>query len=98
MTKRERVDLNRSAIASLAERHGLSNVRLFGSVARGEENTTSDIDFLVTRGDGSDPFELLAFKEALEELLRCKVDVLTDHRWMRPRLRNRIAQDAVPVS
>jgi predicted nucleotidyltransferase len=95
--KRDLVAKHRQEILALAARHGLSEVGIFGSVARGQDGEGSDIDFLVKRQGGSDPFELIEFKEALEELLGCRVDLLTDHRWMRPRLKNNIERDLVPL-
>ena len=97
MKKRELVFRHRDAIASLAAKHGMSETRLFGSVARGDERPESDIDFLVKRQPGSDPFELILLKEELECLLGCRVDLLTEHPWMRPRLKENIMRDAVPV-
>jgi predicted nucleotidyltransferase len=95
--RRELVAKHREAILALAAEHGLADVRLFGSVARGDEDEESDIDFLVRRLPGSDPFELLDFKEAIEALLGCKVDLLTEHPWMRPRLKKNIERDLQPL-
>lgn len=97
MKKRELVAKHRQEILALAAKHGLSDVRLFGSVARGDDGVESDIDFLVKREAGTDPFELIDFKEALEALLGCKVDLLTEHPWMRPRLKRNIERDLLPV-
>ena len=97
MKKRDLVAKHREAILALAAEHGLTDVRIFGSVARGDEDQESDIDFLVKRLPGSDPFELLEFKEALESMLGCKVDLLTEHPWMRPRLKKNIERDLQPI-
>ena len=97
MTKRELVAKHREAILGLARKHGVSDIRVFGSVARGEESEASDIDFIVRRLPGSDPFELIELKESLERLLACKVDLITDHRWMREKLRKNIERDAVAL-
>jgi predicted nucleotidyltransferase len=97
VTKRELISKHRDAIFALAAKHGMTDLRLFGSVARGDERPDSDIDFLVKRQPGSDPFEILGLKEDLEALLNCRVDILTEHPWMRPRLRDRILRDALAV-
>ena len=97
MTKRELVAKHRNAILALAEKHGISHVRLFGSVARGDEREDSDVDFVVRRVPGSDPFLILDFKEELSGLLGCKVDVIAEQPLMKQRLRNHILSDAVAV-
>jgi predicted nucleotidyltransferase len=95
--KRELLSKNREAILGLARKHGVADIRVFGSVARGEEKDGSDIDLIVRRIPGSDPFELIELKEALERLLACKVDLITEHRWMRGVLRESIERDAVAL-
>lgn len=97
MKKRDLVLQHRKVIASLAAKHGMTDLRLFGSVARGDERPDSDIDFIVKRRPGSDPFEIVLLKEELESLLGCRVDVLTEHEWMRPRLKESILHDALTV-
>lgn len=97
MKKRVLVANHREAILALAAEHGLTDVCLFGSVARGDERTDSDVDLFVRRQPGTDPFLLLSFKEELTALLGCKVDVITDHPLMKPRLRENILADAIPL-
>ena len=89
--------MNRDAIFALAAKHGMTDLRLFGSVARGDERPDSDVDLFVRREPGSDPFLVFDFKEAVSELLRCKVDVIVEQKIMRPRLRQNILKDMVPV-
>jgi uncharacterized protein len=91
-TLRER----RSDILDLAAKHGASNVRVFGSVARGEADGASDIDFLVTFDPKRSLFDLGALIVDLEDLLESKVDVAPDD-WLRPKVRERAVQDAVPL-
>ena len=97
VSKRELVMKNRYRIMAIAKKYGLSDIRIFGSVARGDEGPDSDVDFLVKRVPGSDPFLILDFKEALADLLGCRVDVLTEHGQMRPRLLKSISRDLVAV-
>jgi hypothetical protein len=70
--------LHRSSILQLAARHGASRVRVFGSVARGEENPDSDVDFLVDFEPGRSLLDLVGLEQDLAELLDRKVDVVVD--------------------
>ena len=68
----------RERIRALAARHGARNVRVFGSVARGEASPDSDVDFLVDMEPGRSLLDLVAFWHDLEELLGRHVDVITE--------------------
>lgn len=87
----------RREILALAAKHGAYNVRIFGSVVRGEATSTSDIDFLVDydRGKTSPwfPGSLLA---DLEDLLGYKVDIVTE-KSLHQLIRDRILREAVPL-
>jgi predicted nucleotidyltransferase len=83
----------RSDILRVAEQHGASNVRLFGSVARGEADESSDIDLLVDLEPGRSLLDHAALILELEELLGRKVDIATE-RGLRPVIRQRVLQDA----
>ncbi|MDZ7734175.1 MAG: helix-turn-helix domain-containing protein [Acidimicrobiia bacterium] len=76
-SERVRVLAVRDRIRALAAEHGLSNVRLFGSVARGEDGPESDVDLLVDVGDDTSLLDTAAFAAAIEDLLgsRRTVDV-----------------------
>jgi uncharacterized protein len=84
----------REEILLLAERHGASNVRVFGSVARGDATSGSDIDILVDLQPGRSLFDLGAFLEDLKALLGCPVDVVTE-KGLRARIREQVLQQAV---
>lgn len=86
----------RNEILRVAAKHGARNVRVFGSVARGESDAGSDVDFLVVLDQGRSLFDHAALVIELEELLGCKVDVVTE-RGLRPRMRDRVMQEAVPL-
>lgn len=86
----------RAEILRLAREHGARNVRVFGSVVRGEARPESDIDFLVDMEGGRSLLDLIEFGQALEELLQRKVDVLTDG-GLSPYLEQRIHAEAVPL-
>lgn len=68
----------RRQLEELARESGLTNVRVFGSVARGSDGPGSDLDLLVTRGDGVGLLTITRFAEAASELLGVSVDVVTD--------------------
>ena len=80
----------------LAADHGAHNVRVFGSVARGEATPNSDIDFIVDMDPGRSLLDLVALSDSLEELLGRRVDLLTTrsiHRY----LRDRISRETQPL-
>lgn len=86
----------REEILRLAARHGAYNVRVFGSVARGEARPDSDVDLLVEMEKGRSLLDLVGLWQDLEEMLGRKVDVLTDG-GLSPYLRDRIYAEATPL-
>lgn len=96
MSIRQLLQSKRSQILHIAERHGAQDVRVFGSVARGEVRPDSDIDFLVKMEGGRSLLDLIELGQELEELLHRKVDVLTD-KGLSPHLEQRIHAEAVPL-
>lgn len=95
MTKRERVAHRRDAILRLAAQHGASDVRLIGSVARGEENEASDVDFIVRMESGRSLLDMEGLLMDLRELLGCDVDVVSEHAGRRAHFRVEVLRDAV---
>lgn len=87
---------DRLLILDLAVRHGIRNVRLFGSAARGEATNSSDLDLLVDMESGGTLFDLIAFWLAVEESLDRKVDVISDG-GVSHYLRDGIYAEAVPL-
>jgi uncharacterized protein len=83
-------------ILQIAAVHGASNVRVFGSVARGEAGPDSDVDLLVDLEQGRSLLDHAALKVELEQLLKLPVDVATE-RGLKPRLREHILQEAIPL-
>jgi len=96
MTVTEALQEHREQIIELANKHGATDVRVFGSAARGEADELSDIDFLVRMMPGRSLFDLGALLMDLQDLLGRRVDVVTE-RGLRPRMRERVLRDAVPV-
>jgi len=86
----------REEILRLATRHGARNVRVFGSVARGEAGPESDVDFLVETGPAPSSWFPAGLLVDLEDLLGRKVHVLTEGA-LQPRLKNRVLREAVPL-
>lgn len=80
-------------LAAIAARHGASNLRLFGSVARREEREDSDIDLLVDMAEDRGFDDYLALVEELEAILARRVDLLTD-RGLSPHFRPFIEAEA----
>lgn len=74
----------------------MRDVRVFGSVARGEAGASSDLDLLVDVEPGRSLLDVIAFWQALEETLGSRVDVVTEG-GLSPYLRDRIHADAVPL-
>jgi predicted nucleotidyltransferase len=87
---------NREEILLIAARHGARNVRIFGSVARAEAGPDSDVDVLVDLEPGRSLFDLGGLLMELQELLGCRVDVVTE-KGLRPRIRERVLSEAVPL-
>ncbi|WP_013325759.1 nucleotidyltransferase family protein [Gloeothece verrucosa] len=87
----------REQIIAIAEKHGALNVRIFGSVARGEADEKSDLDLLVDycRERRSSWFPLRLIRE-LEELLGCKVDITTEQ-GLKERIKERVLKEAIPL-
>ena len=86
----------RGAILEIAARHGAYNVRLFGSVARGEADEASDVDILVELEPNRSLLDLGGFLADMQDLLGCKVDVVTE-KGLKTRIRERVLQEAVPL-
>lgn len=90
------LQLHREDILKLAEQYGAQNVRVFGSVARGEAGPDSDIDLLVTLEEQRSLLDLVAFWQDLQDLLRCEVDVVTEGS-LKERMRERILREAITL-
>lgn len=86
----------RDDILRIAERHGAYNVRLFGSVARGEAGPDSDVDFLFDVGEKTSSWFPAGLILDLEDLLGRRVDVVTE-KALRPELRRYVLPEARPL-
>ncbi len=92
----EKIKANRERIIALAARRGASNVRVFGSVARGEADEKSAVDFLVDLEPGRSLLDLGGLFMDLEDLLGCSVDVVTTD-GLQERIRDRVRREAVAL-
>ena len=92
----ELLEAKKGEILRIAAKHGARNVRVFGSVARGEAGPDSDVDLLVEVGPGRTPFFPGGLIADLEDLLGKKVQVVTqeDLHWY---IRDRVLEEAVPL-
>jgi uncharacterized protein len=86
----------RQEILEIAAKHGAYNIRIFGSVARGEADDDSDVDFLIDAGPNRTPFFPGGLVRDLESLLGRPVDVVTE-KGLRSRIRERVLNEAVPL-
>jgi len=83
-------------IEQSARKHGAYNIRIFGSVARGEAHPGSDLDFLIDMEPGRSLLDHIALIQDLEAYLGCRVDVVTE-RSFKERLKKRILADSIPL-
>ena len=95
-TVAETIREKREAILRIAGRHGATDVRLIGSVARGEARPDSDVDLLVTWSEGTSLLDQAALMLDLEKLLGRKVDIASDG-WVKPAIRESVYRDAIAL-
>lgn len=86
----------RDRLLQAARRHGLRDVRVFGSVARGEESEASDVDLLVDLEPERTLIDLIGFQQEAEQILGVKVDAVTE-RFLKRRVRSGALRDARPL-
>ncbi len=81
---------------TLKRRFKVETVDIFGSYARGEQTEKSDVDLLVTYGEGADLLLAAALRRYLRRKLHVKVDVISKN-YLNPRIRDEVLAEAVPV-
>ena len=96
MSGLESLRAKKSEIRSIAERHGAGNLRVFGSVARGDARPDSDVDFLIDIIGPTTPWFPGSLLADLEETLDRRVDVVIA-RSLQPSLRDSILKEAIPL-
>ena len=90
------IESHRAEILALARRHGLKDVRVFGSMARGDADGNSDVDLLVTLPPDRTGLALGALLADVQNLLNRRVEVLTE-RSLHPKIRARVIKEALPL-
>lgn len=90
------IKTKRVEILRIAAEHGARNVRVFGSLARGDAGPESDLDLLVQMEEGRSLLDLVGLWQDLEELLGRRVDVVSEG-GLSPYLRSRVLAEAVPL-
>ena len=92
----ELIGAKREEVLRLAAKHGARNVRIFGSVARGEADAASDLDFLIELEPGRNLLDMGGLLIDLQSLLGRPVDVISE-KGLRPSIRARVLREAVPL-
>jgi predicted nucleotidyltransferase len=95
-TIRQRLDALRPQLLAVATRHGASNLRIYGSIATGQEHSASDLDLLVDIPDDQSLLGLISLRQELEDLLGCSVDV-TEAETLHPLIRAQILEQALAL-
>ena len=96
MNPAEILQAKRGDILRIAKKHGVVNIRVFGSIARGEGRPTSDVDFLVDMEPSRSLLDLGGLLMDLQDLLGCEVDVVETEglHWY---IRDRVLKEAIPL-
>jgi predicted nucleotidyltransferase len=90
------VEDKRQSILDAAARYGAYNIRVFGSVARGDDDENSDVDFLVELESGRSLLDLGGLLSELQEILGCPVDVITE-KGLKKRIREQVLKEVVSL-
>ena len=96
MTLETLLRAKRDEILQICAKYGARNVRVFGSVARGDADEYSDIDLLVEFDTERSLLDHAGLWLELQELLGVKVDVVSE-RGLKARIRERVLQEAIPL-
>ena len=94
-TKEEYIDTIRKHATELQQEYGITSMRLFGSVARNEHHEGSDIDLFVTMPHKM--FNYILAAQYLEDILGCSVDLIQEHKNIRPFFRQQIENDGIDI-
>ena len=96
MTRRECINILSACKNTLQDKYGILSLRLFGSTAREEQNSNSDVDVFVETTTPN-PFLLMEARDFLEETTGRPVDIIRNHRHLNPRLKKRIERDGITI-
>lgn len=92
----ELIRSKRAEILRIAAKHGATNIRVFGSVARGETRAESDVDFLIDAGPVTSSWFPAGLIVDLQDLLGRPVEVVTEN-GLNPLIKDRVLQEAIPL-
>ena len=92
----KKLKAKRGDVLRIAAQHGARNLRVFGSVARGDSDRDSDLDLLVEMESGRSLIDMGGLLMELQDMLGCKVDVVSE-KGLSPRIRERVLGEAVPL-
>ena len=90
------IQQNRQEILSLAQKHGVTNIKVFGSFARGEENEKSDVDFLVEMEKDRSLLDIGGLVMDLQDLLHRTIDVVEPN-GLHYLIRDEVLKEAIPI-
>ncbi len=96
MITKEVLRQKREDIERIATKHGVTNIRVFGSVARDQARQDSDIDLLIDVGPTISSWFPAGLILDLENLLGCRVEVVTE-KSLNPQIRERVLREAVQI-
>ncbi len=96
MSTRELLTKQREAILDIARRHSAHDIRVFGSIVRSDTTESSDVDLIVRFEPGHSLFDHGGLLMDLRDLLCAKVDSISEGE-MRPRFRERVMKEAIPL-
>ncbi len=92
----DKLKSKRNLIHQIAQHYHAENIRVFGSVARGEATKNSDIDILVNFLPNASLFDQAGMINKLGELFNCKVDVVSE-RALNPNILDQILNESIPI-
>jgi uncharacterized protein len=96
MTPSHALAQHRDEVAAILHDCGFTNPRLFGSAARGEDGTGSDLDLLIEAAPGTSLYDIARAEQALEALLGCSVEIVTQG-FLAPDVAARVRDDLTPL-
>ncbi|MGB5592563.1 MAG: nucleotidyltransferase family protein, partial [Crocosphaera sp.] len=92
----QKIKEKKTEIMKIATKYGADNIRIFGSVARGESTDKSDVDFLMDIESGHSLLHRISLIQELEDLLKCKVDVAKPQ-LLHEAIKEQVLKESIPL-